>query len=294
MRIFYEELIRLYFIKETDKPSKILRFFNVVKLDKDKIVLPIQDEQIDEKQAQKLSIKTKKILDMSNCNKVILSKEIKKQDNYVNFINSYNIEIVDGKWLFELLACKVIEYIKSKKNINEQELSIAILVNTITESSLYNIKEIAKKYKKVNIVTNHIEKFKKIENQILDEDGLMITVVNNKRKSLAKTKVVLNMDFPQELVNQYNIYEEAVVVNIHGNVKIKKKRFNGVCINDYEIEKLKSFDDLNYDYDKEIYFEQKDIYEASIYKKQPIENVMRKINKDKIEIKRLVGENNIL
>ena len=294
MRIFYEELIRLYFIKETDKPSKILRFFNVVKLDKDKIVLPIQDEQIDEKQAQKLSIKTKKILDMSNCNKVILSKEIKKQDNYVNFINSYNIEIVDGKWLFELLACKVIEYIKSKKNINEQELSIAILVNTITESSLYNIKEIAKKYKKVNIVTNHIEKFKKIENQILDEDGLMITVVNNKRKSLAKTKVVLNMDFPQELVNQYNIYEEAVVVNIQGNVKIKKKRFNGVCINDYEIEKLKSFDDLNYDYDKEIYFEQKDIYEASIYKKQPIENVMRKINKDKIEIKRLVGENNIL
>lgn len=294
MRIFYEELIRLYFIKETDKPSKILRFFNVLKLDKDKIVLPIQDEQIDEKQAQKLSIKTKKILDMSNCNKVILSKEIKKQDNYVNFINSYNIEIVDGKWLFELLACKVIEYIKSKKNINEQELSIAILVNTITESSLYNIKEIAKKYKKVNIVTNHIEKFKKIENQILDEDGLMITVVNNKRKSLAKTKVVLNMDFPQELVNQYNIYEEAVVVNIQGNVKIKKKRFNGVCINDYEIEKLKSFDDLDYDYDKEIYFEQKDIYEASIYKKQPIENVMRKINKDKIEIKRLVGENNIL
>ena len=294
MRIFYEELIRLYFIKETDKPSKILRFFNVLKLDKDKIVLPIQDEQIDEKQAQKLSIKTKKILDMSNCNKVILSKEIKKQDNYVNFINSYNIEIVDGKWLFELLACKVIEYIKSKKNINEQELSIVILVNTITESSLYNIKEIAKKYKKVNIVTNHIEKFKKIENQILDEDGLMITVVNNKRKSLAKTKVVLNMDFPQELVNQYNIYEEAVVVNIQGNVKIKKKRFNGVCINDYEIEKLKSFDDLDYDYDKEIYFEQKDIYEASIYKKQPIENVMRKINKDKIEIKRLVGENNIL
>ena len=294
MRIFYEELIRLYFIKETDKPSKILRFFNVLKLDKDKIVLPIQDEQIDEKQAQKLSIKTKKILDMSNCNKVILSKEIKKQDNYVNFINSYNIEIVDGKWLFELLACKVIEYIKSKKNINEQELSIAILVNTITESSLYNIKEIAKKYKKVNIVTNHIEKFKKIENQILDEDGLMITVVNNKRKSLAKTKVVLNMDFPQELVNQYNIYEEAVVVNIQGNVKINKKRFNGVCINDYEIEKLKSFDDLDYDYDKEIYFEQKDIYEASIYKKQPIENVMRKINKDKIEIKRLVGENNIL
>ena len=284
----------MYFIKETDKPSKILRFFNVLKLDKDKIVLPIQDEQIDEKQAQKLSIKTKKILDMSNCNKVILSKEIKKQDNYVNFINSYNIEIVDGKWLFELLACKVIEYIKSKKNINEQELSIAILVNTITESSLYNIKEIAKKYKKVNIVTNHIEKFKKIENQILDEDGLMITVVNNKRKSLAKTKVVLNMDFPQELVNQYNIYEEAVVVNIQGNVKIKKKRFNGVCINDYEIEKLKSFDDLDYDYDKEIYFEQKDIYEASIYKKQPIENVMRKINKDKIEIKRLVGENNIL
>lgn len=284
----------MYFIKETDKPSKILKLFNIVKIEHDKIILPINDEKIEEKQSQKLAIKTKKILDMSNCNKIILSKKIKKQQIYVNFMNSYNVEIVDGRWLFEILVCKLVEYIKNKKNLKEQEISIGILVNSLTEYSLYNIKQLTKKYKKVSIITNHIEKLKKIENQIFDNEGLMITVVNNKRKSLAKTNIILNIDFPQELINQYNIYEEAVVVNIQGNIKIRKKRFNGICINNYEIKMTNTFTDLDYDYDKEKYFEQKDIYEASIYKKQPMENIIKKINRDKIEIKELIGENSIL
>ena len=278
----------MFFIQECDKPNKISKMFNILKLEQDKIILPIDEEKLEIKKANKLAIKTKKILDIANCNKVIISKKIKEQPLYTNYLNSYNIEIVDGKWLFEVLSYKTIEYISKVKKIKEEELSVSILINKITETSLYNIREIARNCKRVNIVTNHIELFKKMENQILDEDGIMITITNNKRKSLSKSNIILNIDFPQELLNQYNIYEEAIIVNIQGNIKIKKKRFNGMCVNDYEIQVL---NDEEFDYDKEIRYNKKDIYEASMYKRQPMENIMRKIKRDKVKIVNLFGEN---
>ena len=127
------------------------------------------------------------------------------------------------------------EKIGGKKNMKKEEVSISILVNDINDNILENIKEIVKEYKKINIVTNHIEKFKKIEKQILEKEGIMLVISNNRRKSLLKSKIILNIDFPTELINKYQIYEEAIIVNLKGNVKIEKKRFNGININDYEI-----------------------------------------------------------
>lgn len=278
----------MFFIQENDKPSKISKLFNILKLKEDKIILPIKEENLEIKNASKLAVKTKKILDLANCNKVIISKKIKQQQLYINYLNSYNIEIVDGKWLFEVLTYEIIEYISKVKKIKKEELSVSILINKVTEMSLYNIRKIAKNCKRVNIVTNHIELFKNLENQILDEDGIMLTITNNKKKSLSKSDIILNIDFPKELINQYNIYEDAIIVNIQGNIKIKKKRFNGICINDYEIQVL---NDEEFDYDKDIKYCKKEIYEANIYKKQPMENIIRKIQRDKVKIIELFGEN---
>lgn len=278
----------MFFIQENDKPSKISKLFNILKLKEDKIILPIKEENLEIKDASKLAVKTKKILDLANCNKVIISKKIKQQQLYINYLNSYNIEIVDGKWLFEVLTYEIIEYISKVKKIKKEELSVSILINKVTEMSLYNIRKIAKNCKRVNIVTNHIELFKNLENQILDEDGIMLTITNNKKKSLSKSDIILNIDFPKELINQYNIYEDAIIVNIQGNIKIKKKRFNGICINDYEIQVL---NDEEFDYDKDIKYCKKEIYEANIYKKQPMENIIRKIQRDKVKIIELFGEN---
>ena len=278
----------MFFIQENDKPSKISKLFNILKLKEDKIILPIKEENLEIKNASKLAVKTKKILDLANCNKVIISKKIKQQQLYINYLNSYNIEIVEGKWLFEVLTYEIIEYISKVKKIKKEELSVSILINKVTEMSLYNIRKIAKNCKRVNIVTNHIELFKNLENQILDEDGIMLTITNNKKKSLSKSDIILNIDFPKELINQYNIYEDAIIVNIQGNIKIKKKRFNGICINDYEIQVL---NDEEFDYDKDIKYCKKEIYEANIYKKQPMENIIRKIQRDKVKIIELFGEN---
>lgn len=281
----------MYYIQEIDKPNFLFSFFNIVKLEDDKIILPIaNNEKITLKKAQKLAKNTNKVLKKAHGNQVVVSKLIKNQEEYLNYLNSYNIRIVQGKWLFELLANDVLEYIVDKKRLKKEQIKVSILVNDMSDIMLENIKQIIRQYKRVNIVTNHLERFKKLEEQVLEE-GIMITVSNNKKKSLAKSEIILNVDFPTELINKYNLYEQAIIVNIKSDVEINKKRFNGININDYEIQ-FKDFED--FDYDKDNLYDKKDLYEVMSYKKQPYIYIRRKVISDKVKIIKLVGNRSVL
>ena len=193
----------MYYICETDKPSKIAEFFSIVKLDNNHIILPIAKTNIDEKTSYKLAIKTKTILDKTNSKKIVLSKKIKEQTTYVNYLYSYNYEIVDGKWLFQVLIFDILEYVIKKLKIKKDDIKLGILVNDISDLAIYAIVELVKKYKNVKIVTNHINSFKNIEEKISEKYGILISVGNNKRKVLSKTNIILNLDFPTELINRF-------------------------------------------------------------------------------------------
>ena len=82
------------------------------------------------------------------------------------------------------------------------------------------------------------------------------------------------------------IYENAIVINIRKNVKITKKRFCGIVVNDYEITHRKEDD---YDCDKDMKYKQCDLYEAQMNKKQSLKNIMKEIETDKVRIKKLEG-----
>lgn len=163
-----------------------------------------------------------------------------------------------------------------------------MLINDLTDIEFENIKDLARKYKTINIVTNHIEKFKKLEKQLQENEGIIITITNNKKKSLMKTQIILNVDFPKELINKYNIRDDAIIVNVRGKIKINKKRFNGLNINDYEI----NFRDNKKD-EKAISnkYYLKDMYESELYKNQRISEIREKLKADKVTIKKLILNN---
>lgn len=279
----------MYYIQETDKPKFLFKLFNIIKVKEDKIILPIKDEKISIKKAEKLVNKTKNILDKTNCNKVVLSKVIKTQEDYKNYLYSSDINIVKAEQLTEILLLDILNYIKNKKTLKPEELSLTIFVNDISMNMLENLKIMVKEYKRINIITNHIQKFKKLEEDFFEEQGIIITVGNNKRKSALKSNVIINVDFPNELINQYNIYDEAIIINLRGNIKINKKRFTGININDYEID----FDNFEeFDYEKEKLFDKKDIYEAELIKNQPFKYSRNDLNKYKVKITKLFGTNN--
>lgn len=283
----------MYYIQETDKPVLIARFFNLVEIVNDRIILPIEEEEtIDEKKIKILTKKIIKILDKTNCRTIILSKYLKENKEFLENLKNKDLNIIDGKWLFLILSEKVLDYVARKKDLKKEETNVSILVNNnFNDYVLENIKEIIKQYKTVNIVTKQIDKFKKIEKQIMQEEGINILITNNKKKSLVRSNIILNVDFDTDLINKYNIPEEGIIINLQENVKITRKRFNGISINDYEI-KYQNYDE--YDYEKEKYYDRKDMYEAMIYKKQPYECIKRKIDRDKVEIVKLIGNRTAL
>lgn len=276
----------MFYIEKNDKPNWLEKKLNIIKVQENMAILPI-DENFKEKQIEKIAIKTKKIIQKySNSKKIVLSKAMYKEQKYINYLNTYGLEIQDGKWLFEILLPDIVEYIINKKKI--EKVNISIMINDLTDIELENIKFLARKYQSINIVTNHIEKFKKLEKQLQEDEGIIITITNNKKKSLMKSQIILNIDFPKELINKYNIQDEAIIINVKGNIKINKKRFNGLNINNYEIDfrdDKKSSKALN----NRFYL--KDLYESELYKKQNVSEIRKKIKNDKVIIKKLILNN---
>lgn len=273
----------MYYIEETDKPNKILKTLKIIKLQDNKIILPINQEELTNIYQQKLASKTNEILKKTNSNKIVISKKIKKYEQYINYLHSYNVEVVDGKWLFKIMISDILEYIVKKQELKKEELEVSVLVNYISDAEIENIKLLAKEYKRVNIVTNHIEKLRKITDKLYEEYGIMLTVNNNKKKSLRKSQVIVNFDFPKEILNKYNIYDEAIIINVNENMKIDKKRFNGLIVKDFEIDKI-----------SDEKYSAKEIYESKFFKKQSFKYIREKIQKDDIKIQELIGNNGIL
>ena len=278
----------MFYIEKNDKPTLIESLFFIIKIENNIIKLPYK-ENIKQNKIETLAQKTKKVLEKnSTSQKVVLSKEIQKENLYINYLNTYGLKIQDGRWLFEILITDIIEYIINKKKLEKTKLKISILINDITEFEIENIKELAKKYKNLNIVTNHIEKFKKIEKELLEKEGIMITVTNNRKKSLVKSDIIYNVDFPEETLNKYVINDEAIIINLHGKIKIKKKRFNGLIVNNYEIDLREDKKDEQM-LSKKYYM--RDIYQAELYQKQGFNNLKEKIKKDNVKISKLFLNN---
>ncbi len=280
----------MYYIEKTDKPRLMEKTLKIIKIEENKLFIPInKSDELKEKQSIKLAQKTHKILEKTMSKKIVLSKEILENKTYKNILYTYGYDIVDGKWLFEAISDKILDYIIKHKEMKKEETPISVLVNDLTDYTIENLKTFANEYKTLNIVTNHIDKFKKIEDKIYEEQGLRITVTNNKKKSLLKSKIILNIDFPKELLNKYIIFDEAIIVNVNGNMKIEKKRFNGMVINDYEIVINPSIIH-NYDGNIQKYYA-KHLYEAEFYKNIPFYDFQNKIKDDKLEIEALYGIN---
>ena len=274
--------IKTYYIEKMDKHKIIGR---KIQLENDNI--KIYMDLAKEKNTRKL---VKRLL-LNETNNVVIDKELITCEKLINLLKSNDIKIFDGKWLEKYLILDILEYIINKKQIIKAETEIAVTANEITDLLIEMIKILSKQYKKLTVVTNHIEKLRKIEKEIKEKEGILIILSNNKNKSLLKSQIIINMDFNQELINQYKIYEEAIIINAEENIRIDAIRFNGIVINDYEIEIGRKEFIWREGIEK---YRQRDLIEAELYVRDTYKNIRKKIQKNNIKIKELYGINGVL
>ena len=271
--------MRTYYLEKMDKPKFSIRKY---KIEEDNFV--VYADLNKEKNVSKII----KVMIKNDIEYVVLTKTLTENKNFINALNANNIKIFNGRWLEKYLTFEILEYVINQKGIKKEETEIAITTNEITDLTIETIKILSKQYKKLIVVTNHIEKLRRVEKELYDNDGILIVVANNIKKSLLKPQIILNLDFNMQVLNKYKINENAIIINVEGDMKIRSKRFSGININNYEIVVGR---EENIWRENMSVFEHKDLLEATLYIRDTFNNIRRKIMKNKVSIKELYGEN---
>ena len=129
----------------------------------------------------------------------------------------------------------ILDEICKKYSLNKKASRISILANNYDLELNSFINLVINEYKSINIVTNHYNLFENLQKNILNKYGSILYITNNKKKALCNSNIIINIDFPQELINKYFIYDNSIILNVEEKVKINKKRFQGKIINDYNV-----------------------------------------------------------
>ena len=235
------------YIKELDKNDKIYMLDKIPKIIY-KLVLKFIEisgyffiHNLDEE---------KQVFIIPDINNMKVYKKIKKVINKKVKKTKRKIEVVLSEKLHELIymfdGIKILDgrkiYIDNiefviKKIIGESPMEIQdiyILSNSYNSSNVNIINKLATDVKSINIITKDITKYSIIED-ILIEKGIVITVSNNKKKSLKKAKLIVNLDFTDEEIRKYSIYRNACIINLNNNYIKKMKCFEGIIINNIDI-----------------------------------------------------------
>lgn len=269
------------------RENKILNIFRkkikVIKKEEDTYLYVYINEKFNSKKLRKIGQRINKKIYEEGIKTIVLSDDI----NPIKEIREelINNNVLDGRWLFNYLILDTIEYVLDKKKKKVEESEISILVNETADVNIQNIQQIARVVKNLNIVTNNIDVFKQIEDKLYNDLGIAIRVTNNKRKSLIKSDVIINLDFNDETIAKYTLPPNGIVININRKVALKK-RFNGINISSYKISVPVKYKLAN--------FKDNVMYESKIYSKTPYENIIQRIRKDDIKVLGLIGNNGII
>lgn len=196
---------------------------------------------------------------------------------------------VSKKCIMNYMLLEILKYVfKNQGKVMGLE-DIYFLIDKDEEISLKNIIMLSKIFKTTNIVTGDINKFEKITETLFNEDETVISISNNKKKSLRRAKYIVNFDFDTEKLIQYSINRTAVIINVNNDMKIENIAFEGICINNINIEIPneieKYFDILTEKIDKTT------LYVSLLNRKQELERIRTRIKDDNIHILDLIGYN---
>lgn len=273
---------RLKFIK-----NRFYKFkYKFIKLKEENIengnllILPNLEKYTYEKLARYIKIKC--------ITKVCISDELIKNSEFVNFLRQEQVDFCDGKWLFKHMCMDIVKYVCNSKKGNISYQEISVLSNDIDRIVKQVILDLAPEVRVLNLITQNENKFKKIEKELYSQQGIILNINNNYQKSLSRSDIILNFDFGEDELNQYNINSNACIINFNGEINIKEKKFEGINVNFFDlilpIKYIRNSIYLN-DFNNVIF------YESLIYKKTSPENIQKEIEKDKININFLNGKN---
>ncbi len=247
-------------------------------------IFPFNEANVRKSKVKKCMNKLKKLMEKYDINSLVISKEIKKVVNFEN-----DLCLLNGSSLMPYLIKEIFTYILEKQNIKTELEDIYLCMKEVKQIHIENIYYLANYFRSINIVTPKVNAFQKIADKL--GENAMITVMNNKKKSLAKAKYIVNFDFTKDEISKYTVYRRAIIISINKDGICSNVGFDGIQICDVKIDtssKIKNFFKKN----NLLELENLNIlYESLINKHDGFSKIKQKMNEDKVNIIKLYGKN---
>lgn len=254
---------------------------------------------INDKENKRIKKKlAKKILKL-NIGAIVFSKELEGtfKETICELLNvdNINIQVLNGKKLMEFMEFDILKYILEKQKKKMREQDIYIVFKKDNKLNLNFLKRFIENYRMTNVVTNDIERLKNIQDNLINNDDILISVSNNKRKALKRAKYILNVNLKKEELEKYRINREAIIINIQEFIKYDNPGFDGINVNYFEInvpdELEERFEQIgnNFDIIK--------LYESILLSEttgENIESIYNKIARDEVTVKNIIGNNGVI
>lgn len=291
--------MRICYIKKQRLDSTIANILKVIankieikEIEKDKYIynIPYIKSKKESNELKTSTInKVIKIIKTNNIDAICIQNDL---EQYIKYFKNNNIFVLEGRWLFKILVNDILEYLSLK--METAFSTVTVLVNESTDINIETIKNLTKQVKTLKIVTNNINRFKFLEDKLYNEYGIAITISSNKKKALIKSNVIINIDFNQEELSEYNINRKAIIINLDNQIRQYNKSFAGISVNNYNI--ILNKKDIEFFKKHKIYekFSKPILYESLIIKKDNLDNIIKKTKEDKIKIYHLMGNNGII
>lgn len=285
------------YIKEEKLIGKFFRKIEVRSFNDNYIIA------VDNKNDIKIKKKLIKVIKKLKIEAIVFSKSLEGEFEVQirdilnsNDNNNIGIKIINGKKLMEYMQYEILEYIIKKRKEDIKLEDVYIVFKKDIKLDLNFLKKFIENFRMTNIVTNEVDRLKNVQDNLLENDNILISVSNNKRKALKRAKYILNVNLDKVELEKYRINRNATIINIKENVRYDNVSFDGININNFNIELsdeyVERFEVLN---EK---FENTKLYESVLinenYTNKNIEKIYDRINNDDIKVKELIGNNGII
>ena len=194
-------------------------------------IIAIHDK--DRKSIQKRLVKKIYKLEIDT---IVFSKELegKFKDDICEMLkldDNINVKMINGKKLMEYMNFDIIKYILEKQKHNMKQEDIYIIFKKDNSLNLNFLVRFIENFRMTNVVTNDIARLKNVQDNLLDNENILISVSNNKKKALRRAKYILNVNLTTEELSKYSINRNAIIINIRENVKYSNPGFEGINVN---------------------------------------------------------------
>lgn len=229
---------------------------------------------------------------------IVFSKELEgkfKDDicEQLKLDDNIRVQMLNGKKLMEYMEFDIMKYILEKQKHNMKQEDIYIIFKKDNSLNLNFLIKFIENFRMTNVVTNDITRLKNVQDNLLNNENILISVSNNKKKALRRAKYVLNVNLTTEELGKYNINRNAVIINIRENVKYSSSGFEGINVNYFDInvpdEFEEKFEQIGNDFDLVKLYES--LLLAESFGEFSTEKVYEKIVRDEISISKIIGVN---